>query len=218
MRQDIGGTEPTLLEAIRAVMDRVMIDMHTCTPAKIVAYHSATQTADVQPQLQRRFANQTLVSLPVVYGVPVVHPRANGGKVRIHLPLTAGDDVTLVFCERSLDNWKVKGGLTDPNDPRRFNLSDCFAIPGGSAEPDAFPVEDPADIEIINENSKLKIKKTGKYKIEGGNSDELIDLLSDLVKSLQDSRTVTALGPEPLIDPSDPGFVLLKQRIDAFKA
>jgi len=67
------------------------------------------------------------VSIAVLNEVPVLMPQ--GGGYQMKLPITKGDVVLLVFCDRSLDIWKSKGGEVDPIDLRQHHLSDAVAIP-----------------------------------------------------------------------------------------
>ena len=46
----------------------------------------------------------------------------------ISVPLAVGDDVLLHFAETAIDAW-LSGSDAAPDDPRRFDLSDCFASP-----------------------------------------------------------------------------------------
>ena len=64
-----------------------------------------------------------------------------GGGMLTTWPLRPGDGVLLVFAQRSLEGW-LSGNDAAPDDPRRFDLSDCVAVPGLratgiSADPDA---------------------------------------------------------------------------------
>lgn len=161
MRMSQQGITPTLADVIRTHIDAVLMQMNICLPAKVVKYYPTTQYADVQVQLQKKYEDGGVVTIPVIPNVPVKWPRGRAGKIRIHFGLEEGDDVTLIFSQRSLDNWKTKGGLQDPGDRRKFNVSDAYALVGGSAEPDSFPVNDPTSIEIINEDGKVQIKKDG---------------------------------------------------------
>lgn len=217
MRTDNKSISPTLAEVIQVQIDSNLIDLHTCLPAKIVSYDSSTQYASVEIQLQRKYEDGTMLPWPVIANVPVKHPRCNGGQTYIHMPLTVGDDVVLVMSERSLDNWKTQGGMQDPQDRRKFNITDAYALIGGSAVPDAFTLDDDQAVTIKHFLSTLEMKKTGKYKIKGGLSDELISILSDFMASISRAFTTTSLGPEPLVDPQDPGFTLIQQRLNAFK-
>jgi hypothetical protein len=66
-------------------------------------------------------------SLPVITDVPVVFPGA--GDYSVTFPIAKGDTVLLIFAEGSLDQWLTKGGEVDPQDDRRFSLTDAIAIP-----------------------------------------------------------------------------------------
>lgn len=160
-RTDQQGVTTDLADAIRTHIDAVLVQMNVCLPAKIEKYYPETQYADVQIQLKQKYEDGTLVARPIVPNVPVKWARGRAGKIRIHFGLEKGDDVTLIFSQRSLDNWKTQGGLQDPNDRRKFHLSDAFALVGGSAEPDKFPVNDPESIEIVNESGVIQVKKDG---------------------------------------------------------
>jgi hypothetical protein len=152
---------PTLGEVISTAIQAALSEVNVCLPGKVVSYDAATQSADVQPQLQGRYETGALRTLPVIPAVPVKHPRSSGGKARVHMPIKVGDDVILVFSQRSIDGWKAKGGLVDPQDRRKFNLSDAFALVGGSAFPDAFQVTDPDAIEVVNDQGVVQIKPNG---------------------------------------------------------
>src|SRR6185295_14810444 len=41
-----------------------------------------------------------------------------------------GDEVMLVFCDKSIDAWQSEGGEQDPDDARRHHLADAVAYPG----------------------------------------------------------------------------------------
>lgn len=203
MASHVGTFNPDFSDVVRTIVDAVLLDLNVCIPGKIVSYDSAKQYADVQIQLYQK-VNETLVSYPVIPNVPVVHPRANGGKTFIHLPLQPGDDVLLVFSQRSLDAWKTSGGLTDPNDPRKHHITDAFAIPGGSSMADAFTVTDPTAIEITNKDSSIIVLPSGKFKIQN-TVNELLDLLVQtltkqqaFLDTIKSDTTNTIFGPQKL--------------------
>lgn len=214
MRQSNQGLTPSLGETIQTMIDSALVDVRICMPAKVVKYYPDTQYADVQIQLKTKYESGALLALPVIPNVPVKHQRAFGGKARIHMPLKAGDDLTLVICDRSLDNWKTQGGMTDPQDRRKHNISDAFALIGGSSEPDAFDVDDPDAIEIVNDQGMLQVLKGGKFKLKGV-TDELVDLVSQLADACSNILTSTMLGPQPPINKA--AFTALKAKFDALK-
>jgi hypothetical protein len=214
-------TTPELGDTIRSIVDTVLIDLNVALPAKIVSYNKSKQYADVEIQLLQIMDDDSTLPFPVIPNVPVVWPRANGGKAFVHLPLKAGDDVTLVFSQRSLDNWKAQGGMTNPADIRKHHITDAVAFVGGSALPDAFAPETDDSIEIVNDQAKTIVHPDGTVesknadiklvlhpggKIEVKNSTgELIDILDQITQQVQTgfqtlgTDTVnTIFGPTPL--------------------
>lgn len=204
MRKQLDSVTPELADTIRTLVDAMLVDMNIAVPAKVVKYDSETQYADVQVQLQAKYEDGSVINLPVIPNVPVNHPRAFGGKAHIHFPVQIGDDVTLVFSHRSLDNWKTQGGLTDPADRRKFHITDAVALLGGSAIPDAFAVTDPTAIEIVNDQLKVQVHKDGKLQATNSTA-ELLDTLSQITSQAQElaatlgtDTTNTFFGPMPL--------------------
>lgn len=193
---------PSLHDTIRTIIDRVMLDVCVCLPGKIVSYDFETQYADVEIQLLQGYSNGNTLPYPVIPNVPVKHPRGLGGTAFIHMPLVAGDDVVLVFSQRSLDNWKTQGGMSDPDDPRKHHITDAYALVGGSALPDAFTPETDDAIEITNGAASLQVFADGGFKIKNGEN-ELVSLVQQVVALLgnPDETVVnTLLGPQPLVN------------------
>jgi hypothetical protein len=104
-------------------------NIHTSFPGKVVSYNQKTRRADIQPSLKRRLPNGSFVDFPILPDVPIQFPGSS--EYTIHFPLKKDDEVEVRVCERSTDVWRDSGdkGIEDP-DPRRFNLSDCYATPG----------------------------------------------------------------------------------------
>lgn len=138
---------PTLAELLQAAMTFRQERLHTSLPGRIETYDPATQTADVQPLIQRTLVASDGTeldpeSLPILHDVPVAFPR--GGGFYLTWPLQAGDLVHLIFVERSTDQYRASGGEeTRPLDFRMHSLADAVAYPGfypsGLALSDAHP-------------------------------------------------------------------------------
>jgi len=177
---NLSNFTPELSDLINYHINRQLLDLNVCMPAKIVKYNRSTQYADVQPQLYQKFADGSLVAFPVIPSVPVKHPRANDGNAFIHMPLVPGDDVTLIMSQRSLDNWKTQGGMSDPNDTRKHHITDAYALIGGSAIPDAFAPQTSNGLEIVNGATSLILLPDGTVKIANA-ANELISLLDQWI-------------------------------------
>jgi len=129
-----------LKKLLRESFEYQMTDVHTAMPAVVVRYDPKTRRADVQPSLKRKMPGGEYMAFPVISEVPVVFFGTK--KFTIHVPLERDDEVLLVFSERGTDAWKDIGGDgIEEADPRRFDLQDCFALPGLQAA-DFIPVEE----------------------------------------------------------------------------
>lgn len=120
----------TLTEAARAATALINVAL----PAKVISYDATKQTVTVRlaPKRARR-KNKTELeryNQPDIANVPVAFPGT--GAWSITWPIAAGDYGVVVVCDRSIDEWKSTGAdRTDPQDPRRFDLTDCVFVPGG---------------------------------------------------------------------------------------
>lgn len=114
-----------LLAAIRGQVARI----RTAIPALVESYDRATRTAVVRPvaDVPYRDADGEVAwtPSPAIAHVPVAFPL-------LTWDLAVGDDVLLVFCERSVAEWKATGGRGHrPQDVgRRHDPTDAIAIPG----------------------------------------------------------------------------------------
>lgn len=137
-------------------------EIHTCLPGKIIAWDG--ERATVQPALPKKLANGTSLNAPSIVSVPVCFPVGDNGHALISVPLKAGDAVMLNFSERSLENW-LSGSDTAPDDPRRYDLSDCFATPAvrpmvGKADTD--------NLSLMYNGGSIKIAPSGAITLTAG--------------------------------------------------
>lgn len=231
------GDTPSLPQMIKDAIESRLAEVHTCMPAVINSYDDQTGYASVSPSLKRKYvANDELVNLPLILNVPIMHPR--GGGALIKFKMKKGDPVTLVFSERSLDNWKKSGGSVDPKDPRKHALSDAYAFPGGypkSATLDqaAVTIEfTDSGLTIVNESGNFTFTDDGEITFDTGGvqgafdgtgkvsftnaTAELIASISAVADAIMASKTATALGLQPLIP--DTSYATAKTKLDSFKA
>jgi hypothetical protein len=202
---------PSLAKVLKDAIDSRLVEVHTAMPGVIVTYDPSKQQAQVQPSLKRKYADGTIEPLPPISNVPVVHPR--GGGASILLPIASGDPCLLVFAERSLDNWKSEGGISDPDDTRKHHLSDAFCIPGGSAFNGAV-AGDASNLIIKNGSSKITVDPGGKFKI-ANTSNELFDLIDQLFDLFSKTQVLTALGPQMFVNLPD--YVALRTKFATLK-
>lgn len=116
-----------------AQIDGRLKDLHTCMPGIIASFNPDTQTASVQPAIQRIFTEKGPVNLPLCVDVPVAFP--GGGDFFLTFPVKKDDECILFFSERCIDFWHEKGGVQLPAEYRLHDLSDAFAQVGVNSQP-----------------------------------------------------------------------------------
>ncbi len=208
----------SLAEAVEAGIAAAFEGIHTCLPGMIEEYDPATRMASVKPLVKKKYANDTVAPMPVLVSVPVVWPAGSGGGVSF--PLKHGDGVLLLFAERNIENFLVLGGDSLPNDGRKFDLTDCIAIPGLYSFKDPGFAPDNVNAYFKFGGITLKITPDAKVAI-GKPAAELLDLVEQLCDALLNSTTATLMGPQPLSvciggDVSRVGII--KSKINSIKA
>ena len=166
-----------LYELISDAMQDVKQSIRVCLPAKIEKYDIESQTATVQPLLRIRFNHyKELQSLPVIHKVPIIHPRTSSAIIR--LPVKKDDLCTLIFADRSIENWVAGDGKEkDPLDTRMHHISDAYAILGGYPEGMPRKANNPDALEIeVDPETKLTI---------GNGEAELLQLAHDAFAELK---------------------------------
>lgn len=117
---------------IQAQIDNTLKDLHTAIPAIVVSFDAENRTITAQPTIQRVFSDGAGLAgpqnLPPCLDVPVLFMSAGG--YEITYPIVEGDECLLIFSERCIDAWFETGEPSPPDDYRKHDLSDAFAIVG----------------------------------------------------------------------------------------
>lgn len=156
-------------EAMRIALDGRQSSLWTAMPGLIVSVDYAKMTCSVQPAIQGTISNPDgtteNVNLPVLVDVPIVYPGAKG--YVLTFPLTAGDEVLVVFASRCIDSWWQSGGIQKAAEFRMHDLSDAFAIPGPRSVPNVVPSISSTGMVLRNEAGTVyvEIASDGKVKI-----------------------------------------------------
>lgn len=195
---------PGLTEVLSQFVERRLLDVHTSMPGIVQKYDSEKKTVDVRPAIKRKLVNpkegqDPFVELDLLEGVPVGFYQSN--EFIFSFPLNKGDEVDLIFKERSIDKWRKAGGIVNPDDERKFDLSDVVAYPtlkhiGSGLSPDG------EHALIQHGSSKIRLSKDGKLEFQGA-SDELIDLCKQLAEACAAILTNTQLGPQAPVNKGD---------------
>lgn len=164
-------------EVFRIAFDGRLSMLWTSFPAIVTSVDLAKNTCAVQPAIQGVVENErgqkTFVNLPLLVDVPIMWPKA-GGYV-LTLPLTAGDEVLVHIASRCIDSWWQSGGVQKPMEARMHDLSDGFAFPGISSQPNvitnvsstAAQLRDAAGTNYIEINATGVKIKSATVNIEG---------------------------------------------------
>jgi len=146
-------------EALRVALERDRAGLWTALPGIVVSADLARQTLTVQPAIQARVTlpdgSAQLVDLPLLLDVPVCWPRVGGFAVT--LPVTAGDEVLVIFASRCIDSWWQSGGVQAPAEYRAHDLSDGFAILAPTSQPRVLADVNPAALELRNTAGTVKL-------------------------------------------------------------
>jgi hypothetical protein len=157
---------PTLYEVIRNTIEQRLTDLHTAMPGKVSSYDSASGLATIEPQLKRKYiGDEDPITLPLIVNVPVMHPRTS--KAHIRLPVSVGDQGMIFWSERSMDLWLEQGRAVDPEDDRKFSLSDAVFHPGPFAKNSPMSIKGSStSLEMTNDKAFIDIGANGNIKIE----------------------------------------------------
>lgn len=141
---------------LKMVKKSIFIELNVCLPATVVSYNSADNTVDLQPAIQSVLKDNSFVSLPQIFDVPVLELGGKGLSVKI--PLQAGDTGIVIFCDRDITLFKQEKKNTQPNTLRKHDLSDGIFIPMKFGNSGA---SNNISIESADGNTKFEITSSG---------------------------------------------------------
>lgn len=183
----------SLESVINTAISTQLKDVHTMLPGQIINFDPTTQLADIQPQLQRKIGDK-LINLPVLSQVPIRF--FNSKNFSISFPLQKDDEVAIYFIERSIDNWLEDGGIQSPNDTRRFDLSDAYAVPVLYSQQEKIEDFDPDNMVIKsnNGNAKITLKTDGTILMETTGNTEITSAKTKINNDLEVDGTLKVTG------------------------
>lgn len=137
-------TTPLLSDLIAAAVAAGARGLRVSIPARVESYDRTTGKISAQPLIMDGEVGEDGVRrpkpAPVVPNATIMWPRTS--RFGTTCDLEIGDTVLLVFSDRALDRWLVRGGIVDPADDRAHHGSDAVAIPGLFAFADAPDIPD----------------------------------------------------------------------------
>lgn len=120
---------PSLADLLIAHGLDVSANIRVMIPGYVSSYDSAKRTAQIVPGYNRVYNDGTVVPIKcLLVDVPVY--TMQGGGIHVGFPIKPGDECSVFFSDINIDAWFVHGKQQTPNDSRRHNLSDGFALVG----------------------------------------------------------------------------------------
>jgi hypothetical protein len=212
---------PSQEEAFSAAVNAIMSGFFVALPGKVEKYNPITQQAEVKPLLQRAYVdndgNEDVDKLPAMQNVPVLFPRAGG--FFLTMPVKKGDNVLLIFCDRSIDGYMASTGAVDldPIDLREHDISDAVAIPGFFPTPKAIKDDVSTDAVFGKEKgNQVRVKNSGVEVTTAGapTASDFVAMAAKVDAFIQVFDTVMRVGWTPV--PTDGGAALKAAYLAAF--
>lgn len=130
----MGKDQPTRGDLLKKAITACLASVHTSLPGVVVSFDEATSTATIRlaVKLARRVKGERVFDDrdPLITRVPVMFPAGGGASLRFSLD--EGDLVTVLFFERSVEEWLATGEApAEPVSERRHSLADAVAVPLG---------------------------------------------------------------------------------------
>jgi hypothetical protein len=106
--------------------------VRTCTVGQITEYDATRNAVKIRLCVKsirtEDPANMTTVEMPVLEDIPV--QQFGSGQLLFSVPPAVDSYGTLFFSDRDLEAWLMAGGIVDPANMRKWDLSDAIFIPG----------------------------------------------------------------------------------------
>lgn len=135
---DLTRQEMEQEESLDHAIDTMLYRLRTAQPAIVQSVDLARNVVSVQPAIMGKLRGKSAKALPVVLDVPILYYGA-GDFVVTHAP-QVGDVCLLIAGDRSLSRWKLSGGVVDPAERRRHDLTDSVAFFGLNHFSGAYPL------------------------------------------------------------------------------
>lgn len=162
MTISLNERSPDMLQIIKDAIRGELANLWTSLPCEVESYNPEAVTVDVYPliKIPIRMPNGEIetVEIPKLMDVPVMFPCAGG--FTITHPINIGDECFVSFASRNIDVWWQSGGVQNPFDTRKHDLSDGFAFFRPQSQANKISNISTTDLEIRNDANTCKIQIT----------------------------------------------------------
>lgn len=187
---------PDQLSIVRDAIRAELANLWTALPCEIDSYDSEAVTVNVQPLIKIPVMTNSgeikTVELPVIEDVPVMFPCAGG--FTITHPIKKGDECLVSFADRNIDLWWQSGGIQNPFDMRKHDLSDGFAFFRPQSQTKKISDISTDNLEIRNDENSCKIQITSGGEIHFRGSKAVFHCDVEMNKSLTVTGIIKSLS------------------------
>lgn len=160
MAVSLNERSPDMLQIIKDAIRGELANLWTSLPCIVDSYDADAVTVVAQPTIKvpvkKINGSVELVQLPLLMDVPVMFPCAGG--FTITHPINVGDECFVSFASRNIDIWWQSGGVQNPFDTRKHDLSDGFAFFRPQSQANKIKNISTTDLEIRNDANTCKIQ------------------------------------------------------------
>lgn len=153
---------PTINGLIEDSIKKELASLWTALPCIVDKYDPEAVTVDVQPAIKIPIRKQDgtieSIEMPLLLDVPVMFSCAGG--FTITHPIKQGDECLVTFSDRCIDLWWQSGGIQDPFDMRKHDLSDGFAFFKPQSQANKISDISTENLEIRTDDNACKIQIT----------------------------------------------------------
>lgn len=169
-------TQPELRTVLDQVKRQTMLAINCVQIGTIQEYKAATNTAKVRINFQMLMGNGEIVEYPILDDCPVF--TLSGGGAFVSCPIAAGDNCIVLFNDRNIDNWYLRGDITTPADKRAHSIADGIVLVGVN------PINDPKTTPL---NSLCINGGPKKVSIINDSGEDLKTLLASINTTIKDT-------------------------------
>ena len=205
--------ESSLQELVTAAFDAQIANQYTAIPCIVVSVDGPNMVS-IQPTINAKSRDGTVVERPPILGVPVSFPTSNTAGMTF--PIEVGSTGTAIFSMRNLDGWKAGNGR--PASPQNFAVMDKgdamfypgLQTPGSSVNSPskhvfAHDVKDTVMFSNIGGNeAEVRIKADGSIEINTTSQPVTINCSEAIVNA---STSIQLTSPAMIVDVENMTFV-----------
>lgn len=205
--------ESSLQELVTAAFDAQIANQYTAIPCIVVSVDGPNMVS-IQPTINAKSRDGTVVERPPILGVPVSFPTSNTAGMTF--PIEVGSTGTAIFSMRNLDGWKAGNGR--PASPQNFAVMDKgdamfypgLQTPGSSVNSPskhvfAHDVKDTVMFSNIGGNeAEVRIKADGSIEINTTSQPVTINCSEAIVNA---STSIQLTSPAMIVDVEETTWV-----------